>query len=203
MDSIVKSLFDFAMIEGSMVRKTSFIKYSVFTMTLVMVGCAANKNNEDVFGSVESGLSSVEQTAQAGQKITDPGNLDLTNTLVKQLGVSQQQALGGAGAIFQTAKESMTQEEFASLSQSTPGMSDMLNAAPVASDSLSDLTGLSAMMGDTDGTLGNMASLASSFQQLGLSPEMVGQFVPVVTNYVKGTSGQVTANLLKSILPLP
>jgi hypothetical protein len=189
-------------------REVDLIKYSVFILTLTITGCAANKIDSNAMESIEKGLSSAEQAAQTGRKITDSGatvanSAGLTNILVEQLGVSQQQALGGAGAIFQTAKESMTQEAFASLSQSTPGMSDMLNAAPVVSDSLSDLTSLSAMMGDTDGTLGNMASLASSFQQLGLSPEMVGQFVPIVTNYVKETSGQVTANLLQSILPLP
>jgi hypothetical protein len=45
-----------------------------------------------------------------------------------------------------------------------------------------------------------MTALAASFQQLNLSPDMVGQFIPVVTNYVSQTSGQVSANLLQSAL---
>ena len=56
------------------------------------------------------------------------------------------------------------------------------------------------MMGDTDNTLGTVASLATSFNELNLSPEMVGQFIPIMTEYVKNTSGQVTANLLRAAL---
>lgn len=45
--------------------------------------------------------------------------------------------------------------------------------------------------------------LTSTFQQLNLSPAMVGQFVPVITDYVRNTSGQVTADLLQSALNVP
>lgn len=48
-----------------------------------------------------------------------------------------------------------------------------------------------------------MTSLASSFQQLNLSPSMVNQFIPVVVDYVKNTSGEMTANLLQSALTAP
>jgi len=48
-----------------------------------------------------------------------------------------------------------------------------------------------------------MTSLATSFQQLNLSPSMVNQFIPVVVDYVKNTGGQMTANLLQSALTMP
>lgn len=68
----------------------------------------------------------------------------------------------------------------------------MLGAAP-------DMSNLSALAGGNS-TLGSAAALAASFQQLNLSPDMVGKFIPVITNYVSKTSGQATANLLQSAL---
>ncbi len=94
----------------------------------------------------------------------------------------------------------MDPQVFSSLSQSLPGMNDMLEAAPVIQ---SPFSGLSGMMGDASNTLNSAASLATSFQQINLSPDMIGQFIPIVTDYVRNTSGQVTADLLRSALTMP
>ncbi len=59
------------------------------------------------------------------------------------------------------------------------------------------------MLGSVGSTVNTMASLASSFQQLNLSPNMVNQFIPVVVDYVRNTNGQMTANLLQSALTAP
>lgn len=95
------------------------------------------------------------------------------------------------------AQGNMNPQAFATLSKSVPGMDSMLNAAPA----MSNLSGgLSSLMGDNSNALGNVTALAASFQQLNLSPDMVSQFIPIVTNYVSKTSGQATANLLQSAL---
>jgi hypothetical protein len=61
---------------------------------------------------------------------------------------------------------------------------------------------MSGLLGNTGAgaAINNAAALASSFQQLNLSPDMIGQFVPIVTDYVRSTSGQLTADLLNSAL---
>jgi hypothetical protein len=94
----------------------------------------------------------------------------------------------------------MAQQAFTSLSQSIPGMSEMLAAAPQISEPLS---GATSMLGRMGSTVNTMTSLASSFQQLNLSPSMVNQFLPVVIDYVRNTSGQMTATLLQSALKAP
>lgn len=181
-----------------------------------LTGCATNSGGGNVLGAVDSGLASVEQSAQVGRQAissgtmaasgmaTAPGQIGLVNILVQQLGISPQQALGGSGAIFQLAQASMTPQAFSTLSQSVPGMTDMLNAAPAVSSPLG-MGSMSGLLGNTGAgaALNNAAALASSFQQLNLSPDMVGQFVPIVTDYVRTTSGQVTADLLNSALNLP
>lgn len=178
------------------------------------MGCATGGGDGNAANSFDNSLAAVEQTAQAGRQAIASGTsvaknvkgdpTSLTNILVSQLGVSQQQALGGTGAIFRAAKEGMDPQAFATLSQSVPGMNSMLNAAPKMSESMSNITGgISSMMGGANNTLGSMASLISSFKQLNLSPNMVNQFIPIVTNYVRTNGGQAMANLLQSALTVP
>jgi hypothetical protein len=96
----------------------------------------------------------------------------------------------------------MNPQDFTTLSQSVPEMNDMLSAAPEP-DSISSMTsGASSMMGGSD-TLNSTASLASSFQRLNLSPDMVGKFMPIITDYIQNTGGQAAAGLLQSALPFP
>jgi hypothetical protein len=190
------------------------IKINALILTISCMGCATGGGDGNAANSFDNSLAAVEQTAQAGRQAIASGTsvaknvkgdpTSLTNILVSQLGVSQQQALGGTGAIFRAAKEGMDPQAFATLSQSIPGMNSMLNAAPKMSESMSNITGgISSMMGGANNTLGSMASLISSFKQLNLSPNMVNQFIPIVTNYVRTNGGQAMANLLQSALTVP
>ncbi len=194
--------------------KINYIHSGVLVIIVSLIGCATNSNSINPLGTVNPGLSPMVGAAQSGQQVINAGaagtavaavntagtnQIGLVDILVRQLGVSQQQALGGAGAIFQLAQGNMNSQAFASLSQSVPGISGMLNAAP-AIPGASSLGGLSSLMGNSNSALGGAAALAGSFQQLNLSPNMVGQFIPVVTNYVRQTSGQASADLLQSAL---
>ena len=186
--------------------KTQCLKIHCILAVALIAGCAGTTPQQNPLDTVGKGLSSIESAAQSGRQMIDAGTaaantvstnqIGLVDILVRQLGVSQQQALGGAGAIFQVAQGSMNPQAFATLSQSIPGMNTMLNAAPASPMA----GGLSSLMGSGNSTLGNMAALAASFQQLNLSPDLVGQFIPIITNYVSQTSGQMTANLLQTAL---
>jgi hypothetical protein len=189
----------------------NLIKTRALILIIFCMGCATSGGDGNAASSVANSLATVGQVVQAGRQAIESGTIvaksaegapaGLTNILVNQLGVSQQQALGGAGAIFRAAKENMDPQAFATLSQSVPGMSSMLNAAPKISESMSSITGgISSMIGGANNTLGSMTSLISSFKQLNLSPSMVNQFIPIVTNYVRTSGGQVMANLLQSAL---
>jgi hypothetical protein len=48
--------------------------------------------------------------------------------------------------------------------------------------------------------IGGMASLTSSFENLGLSSEMVNKFMPIILDYVKNKGGEHAMNLLKGAL---
>lgn len=188
-------------------RRIIYNQLTALTVLVSVMGCAATSNPNNPLNTVDRGLSTIESAAQSGRQVLDASTaaasttginqIGLVDILVHRLNISPQQALGGAGAIFQMAQGNMNPQAFATLSKSVPGMDSMLNAAPA----MSNLSGgLSSLMGDKNNTLGNVTALAASFQQLNLSPDMVSQFIPIVTNYVSKTSGQATANLLQTAL---
>lgn len=172
---------------------------------------------DNVYAFGLSDITKAAETLEAGQAATAPvtatapatststaaGN-SLTGLLMQQLGVTQPQAEGGAGALFQLAKTKMQGAAFTELSNSVPGMQGLLAAAPIANSAVAGTSGLLGnlenLAGNSGGTVGNLVGLASSFQQLGLSPSMVQKFVPVVLQYVQGNGGSAVSSLLQSAL---
>ncbi|MXS84146.1 DUF2780 domain-containing protein [Nitrosomonas oligotropha] len=147
----------------------------------------------------------LQQGTQAGQAATavvPSSSTGLTGLLMQQLGVTQPQAEGGSGALFQLAKSKMSTGDFTALGNSVPNMQGLLAAAPVANAVGSgSMTGnLTSMAGNLGGADGNLVGLASSFQQLGLAPDMVQKFIPIVMQYVQGNGGGAVAGALQSAL---
>jgi len=142
------------------------------------------------------------QAGQAAAAAVPSSSTGLTGLLMQQLGVTQPQAEGGAGALFQLAKSKMSTSDFTALGNSVPDMQGLLAAAPVANAVGSgSMTGnLASMAGDLGGADGNLVGLASSFQQLGLPPDMVQKFIPIVMQYVQGNGGGAVAGALQSAL---
>jgi len=158
--------------------------------------------------AVQKTVDSSRQTTQAVQSgenavadvksIAEQGSL--TDTLVKKLGITSEQAQGGAGALFQVAKGMLDAGQFADISKAVPGLDSLLSAAPKQSGVLSGLAGsVSSALGDNS-PYGNLAGLAATFKGLNLSPDMVAQFVPVVVDYVRTSGGALTAKMLQSAL---
>jgi hypothetical protein len=124
---------------------------------------------------------------------------DLVGLLTDQLGVTDDQAAGGAGAIFEYAQNQLEPDGFSQIAQVVPNMDSLLGAAPKSETSGLVDQGLSALGADA-GSLGKLAALAGPFNQLGLSPDMVSQFVPIVLDYVKSTGGESALGLLRGAL---
>ena len=129
---------------------------------------------------------------------TYAGDLGLVDLLSSQLGVTKGQAEGGAGSIFQLAKQNLSVEDFSSIAKAVPGIDKMMGAAPKLEGSSSSLSGISSMMGSNK--LGGMAGLASSFEKLGLSGDMVDKFMSIILDYVNKNGGEHAMNLLKGAL---
>ncbi len=136
--------------------------------------------------------------------------MELIQQLVSQLGVDESQAKGGAGMLFQLAKDKLGDGEFSQIASAVPGLEDMLQAAPSLAGGNGGGGGgglLSKVMsmfgsgggGGAAGNLAGLASLAGGFSQLGLSGDMVGKFVPIIMSFVQEQGGDQAKGLLEGI----
>jgi hypothetical protein len=186
-----------------------FLKITTALLCLIAAPLVHAENWGDVLKSVsKEGSHTLENSANAvnqAQALFESGKTlkagELTNVLVQQLGVTQQQAMGGAGALLQIAKTRMNPEAFAKLSQQVPDVSQLLSAVP-ALQSQSGLGGLAGKLGGLAGgsSIGTALTAVSIFQQLGMKPETMQKFIPVVVDYVRGNTGDAIAGGLNAAL---
>ena len=121
---------------------------------------------------------------------------EMIGQLVKQLGVQEAQAKGGAGLIMKLAKDQLG-DDFGQVAKALPGAADLIKAAPAPDTTTKLVGGLSSMLGDK---AGGVASLASGFGQLKLDASMVSRFLPVIMSFVQSKAGPQIAGLLQKVL---
>lgn len=124
----------------------------------------------------------------------------LITTLTNQLGVTQKQATGGTGAIFKYAKSKLSPNDFSTVAQALPGTDSLISAAPKTSGSSKLLGGLKSFTGKQSQSTTAVSSLAGSFSKLGMKPDMVGKFIPIVLEYAQSKGGTAVMTLLKGVL---
>jgi hypothetical protein len=127
--------------------------------------------------------------------------MKIIEQLVNQLGVDEAQATGGAGLLFKLAKDQLSSGEFAQLRAAVPEVDQLIEAAPEAgAGPLRGLGGLASVFGGRIGSLGNLASLAEGFDDLGLGSGMVARFLPVVLSFVQARGGSGLRDMLAGVL---
>ncbi|ETX09165.1 DUF2780 domain-containing protein [Candidatus Entotheonella palauensis] len=130
--------------------------------------------------------------------------MELVQQLVSGLGIQEDQAKGGAGLLFQLAKDKLSGGEFDQIAAHVPEMGDLLSAAPAADNGGGGLGGalggIASALGGSAGGLGSLASLAGGFSQLGLDAGMIGQLAPIVISFVQGKGGDQVSGLLQGVL---
>ncbi|PKF51373.1 DUF2780 domain-containing protein [Enterovibrio nigricans] len=94
----------------------------------------------------------------------------LTELLSKDLDVNDTQAAGGAGAMLAMAYQALGDSQGNELLEKVPGMDSLTKMI---------LAGLGSNLSD-------IASVQKVFNMLGLDPEMVQKFAPVIINYLTG-----------------
>ena len=137
----------------------------------------------------QAGPATAEATAAA------KASPELIGALSQEMGATPEQSAGAAGTLFGVAKSRLKPEDFSQIATAVPGMDSLLKAAPTAGGgaSSSALTQLGA------GASG-LASAASQFTKLGLSPDMVSKAVPVLTSFVTKSGGSKAGSLLAGAL---
>jgi len=130
-----------------------------------------------------------------GQASADTSKL--IGSLTDLLGVTREQATGGVGAIFKEAKNKMSSGDYSQLLSAIPGIDSLIQAAP----QVSGLAGkASSLFGSSSGSIKGLSALTDSFAKLGLSPDMVSQYMDVILDFVQSEAGQQTMTMLKNAL---
>jgi len=148
-------------------------------------------------------VSAMQNPQQQGQVQAPEGQANLLNTLGSQLNITPEQAVGGAGAMLGLARNNLSSDDYGQLTKAVPGL-DLLSGANV----LGGLSGLGDLLGSDKGNqsaldkaLGNdvqnRGDLDSAFKALGMDTGMIGQFAPLILQYLgqQGIAGSLLQNL--------
>ena len=157
-------------------------------------------------GDVANAISGAQGTNKAAAAAPSSQTAGLLSALTSQLNVTPEQAVGGTGAMLGLAKNQLSGTDYSQLGKSVPGL-DQLSG----SNSLGSLGALSGMLGQTggsktsglDGLLGNVKNtndLNTAFSALGMDSGMIGQFAPVILQYLggQGASSSVLGKLAQA-----
>lgn len=135
-------------------------------------------------GSVANALTKSSESTTTTKTQESTGLIGL---LGSTLGVSQTQAIGGASAILGKAASNMSSSDVSALSEKIPSISSMLTGNSQTSNML--------------GALASSTSLGSQFSALGMDSSMVGQFIPLILQFINSEAGsglmQAVQNALK------
>ncbi len=128
--------------------------------------------------------------------------MSIVDEIMKQVGVSKEQAEGGLGLIFKLAKDKLG-ADFSQVSSVVPEANGLIGKAPAEEQEaggglMGMLGGMASKMGLGD--LGKLAELAAQFKKLGLDMETVQKYVKVVMAFVESKGGTVVKDLLNKVL---
>ena len=148
--------------------------------------------------NLNDAANAVSAATGGNQKTTAaPEAAGLLNTVGTQLNVTPEQAIGGTGALLGLAKNKLSSADYSQMTQAVPGL-DLLSGA----GGLGGLGGLLGGSGNSAATnaLGNVKSMAdvnSAFTALGMDSGLVGQFAPLILQYLgqQGASGSALQSL--------
>lgn len=138
--------------------------------------------------------------------------MDLVRQLVSQLGITNEQAAAGAGALLGVAEKRLPPEEFRQISRLIPELDDLLKASAQAGASRSRPSGLASallavagMLGllkkEKLGRLGQILAIVAFFKKLGLKKEHVQKFLQVIASFLKTKGGSdLAGDILGKVL---
>jgi hypothetical protein len=142
-------------------------------------------------------LPSAAQPAAAEKTVDQTASPELVGQLVKELGITPNQAQGAAGTMFGVAKSKLSAPDFAKVAGAVPNMDGLLAAAPAPT---ADATSAVAALAGKAGGVASMAGAAATLSKLGLKAETVAKVAPVLVKAVESKGGAEVGALLAGAL---
>lgn len=126
--------------------------------------------------------------------------MELIQMLTSQLGISDEQATGGAGLLFKMAKDKLGGADFSQVTGAIPDVEKLISSAPGSGGITGALGGLASSLGGGAGQLGNIAALAGGFKKLNLDSGMISKFIPIILTFVQSKGGDAVKGILEKVL---
>ena len=112
----------------------------------------------------------------------------LSGYLQGDLGVTEDQAKGGVGAVLRLAEENLELGDFDRLASFIPGADTYMSMAE--------------SLGAVSGPVRNVAGLNAALGRLGMSPETIAKFVPSISDFLGKTAGGEVRMLLEGAMAM-
>jgi len=173
----------------------------LFCLALVAATAGATAQTQTQTGTQPQAQPPAQTTPDAAARRT--ANPELVSMLASALGATPKQAEGAAGSLFAVAKSRLQPADWAQVASAVPGVAGLLKAAPsdaVGTSGGRDLGALANAVGLDGASIGTLAEVALAFNRLGLRPELAGDAVPVLMNYVSTHADSRVAQLLANAL---
>lgn len=147
-------------------------------------------------------VSAMQNQNQQVQGQAPAAQANLLNTLGSELKITPEQAIGGAGAMLGLARNNLSGDDYGQLTKAVPGL-DLLSG----NNALGGLNGLGQLLGNDKnssalsnalgGEVENRNDLDTAFKALGMDTGMIGQFAPLILQYLgqQGIAGSLLQNL--------
>ncbi|POA19088.1 hypothetical protein C1886_14140 [Pseudomonas sp. FW300-N1A1] len=162
-------------------------------MTLAANPVFAGFSLNDVAGAV-SGMQGGDKAAATAPTSQAVGLL----SALSALNVTPEQAIGGTSAMLGLAKNQLSTTDYSELAKSVPGIEKLAGGGELGA--LAGLLGSSGKTAGLDNALGTVKDsndLNTAFSALGMDSGMVGQFAPILLQFL-GQQG-VAGTLLQSL----
>jgi hypothetical protein len=147
---------------------------------LDFVGCARASAGERMYRRRGLLRGICLALALIGTRAAQAQMTDLIATLSADLGLTREQATGGAGAVFRLAQQRLSPAVFSMITESVPGVERVLAVAPAVGE-----------------TGAGIDDLALPFSLLGMSPRLIPAFLQIVVDFVQATGSDPIAGLLR------
>ncbi|MEB0208023.1 DUF2780 domain-containing protein [Pseudomonas sp. CCC3.1] len=169
------------------------------TLNAVALAALMSVAASPVFAGFDLGAATqILNQVQGGNSASSDKTMQAVDLLTKAkaLGVTPEQAAGGAGAMLSLAKNQLTSTDYSALTQQVPGINKVTGAGALTQ--LSQLSAknpqIQALVGQINpvssdakvavSNVTNASQLDSAFEALGMNSSMVQQFAPLITQYL-------------------
>lgn len=173
-------------------------------LVLLILNLSASAHAEGWLDSIKEfmGLGETKTEVQPTAKVADAKTetvdiMGMVSQISSSLNVSAEQAEGGMASLVNYAKNNLSDVDYSALASKVPGIDDLLSKVPDTSNVTSE--GMSSMLDQASNyseSLKGANDVKKQFEALGLTPEMISNYVSQAKSYLDTEQGKQAKDLL-------